>query len=122
MMSLTHKNDLVVEEYYKEDLNYQSHFDKWENSIHSAIKPKFTYAHDHMTAIFPEGYYPVQGDLLLYRPSNAAQDEVLKFSLIDTNLYRVHMPNLSSGFWKAKLNWKYKEKNYYSESNFVKEK
>lgn len=121
-LSRTHKNDLVVEEYYKEDLSYQSHFEKWENSVHSKIQPKVTYNHDHLTTVFPSAYYPVKGELLLYRPSNAAQDQKHTFNLVDTNLFRIYLPEIAHGYWKTKINWRYEENKFYNESEIIIEK
>jgi hypothetical protein len=66
---------------------------------------------------FPESLQSNQitGEILFYRPSDSELDIKIPISLSNQKQV-IPVSSLKKGFWRIKLNWSYKDKNYYKES------
>ncbi len=94
---------LVVENYYEEEINYQQHIDKVQNTE--------TLAHEVL--IFDSQlkivdlHLPLgaEGTLHLFRPSDARLDQKIPFHITDLSVNAVDVKGLKPGYWKVKLTW-----------------
>jgi hypothetical protein len=106
-------NELVVEEYYKHDANYQEEMAKIQSAEELSQKPKITDSDVNLTITFPSEFNPkgITGTVSLYRPSNKKLDFEVPISLSDSTLL-IPKTNLVGGRWDITLNWEYEKKPY----------
>ncbi|HRV56355.1 MAG: FixH family protein [Mangrovimonas sp.] len=106
-------HDLVTEEYYKQELEFQNDIDKEKNS--KSLKENITWQKtaNGMLISFPknldENY--ISGKVFLYRPSNKQLDFETSISTSNHNLL-IPDTRLLDGRWNIKIDWKYKETSY----------
>ncbi|WP_418263336.1 FixH family protein [Flavobacterium faecale] len=108
-------NELVVEEYYKQDARFQEEIDQLQNNHDLPNKPSFTKTAKGITVIFPSEFdvSKVKGKLSLYRPSNKKLDFEIPLSLSDSNpSLLIPKLNLVGGRWDITMQWQYEGKLY----------
>lgn len=117
--SITLEYDLVQENYYEADLNYQSMIDARKRTGSLIEQPEIRYekTENRFLVQFPNHISPEQvtGNVLLYRPSNADDDKLVKLQLDDNCQQLLSIPVGSSGLWVIKLTWIWQEQLYYKE-------
>ncbi len=100
------KHDLVTEEYYKAELEYQKEIDASNNASSLSAQFKFERTVEGLLITFPEEikHQETKGTVSLYRPSNKHLDFNLPISLSNTHLL---IPNerLLDGRWDIKISW-----------------
>lgn len=106
-------HDLVTEEYYKEELEYQKEIDALANAKSLAKDFKYTSAANGLQIEFPIGMdcNSIEGKVFLYRPSNKNLDFEITFSTTDRQLL---LPDskLLEGRWDIKVYWQCEGKEY----------
>jgi len=112
---------LVAEDYYAQEINFQSKIDKTQNS--NRLKQKITISkedNNQLNIAFPNNIAMISGEILLYRPSDAKQDKSIAISLIDTTKKQIlDITNLSKGLWKIKIDWLGDNIHYFDEHTIV---
>jgi len=113
-------HDLVTEEYYKAELEYQQDIDKQNNS--KTLSKNITYkrTNEGLMVYFPEDLQPekITGKLFLYRPSNKQFDFETELSLSNHNLL-IPDKSLLDGRWNIKVDWKYNGKSYLYKKEII---
>lgn len=108
-------NELVVEEYYKHDANYQQELAKLQNGADLKQKPTFTKTADGIEITFPKAFdiNKISGNVSFYRSSNKKLDFEVPISISSATLL---IPNkrLVGGLWDITINWKYSNTDYIS--------
>ncbi len=108
-------NELVVEEYYKHDANYQQELAKLQNGADLKQKPTFTKTADGIEITFPKAFdiNKISGNVSFYRSSNKKLDFEVPISISSATLL---IPNkrLVGGLWDITINWKYNNTDYIS--------
>lgn len=115
-------DSLVVENYYEEDINYQSHYDKKQNTSDLAVKVKVEYiiASKEVVIIFPiDSISTTSGQVLLYNPYSEYSDVKYDFNLGKEAVYKLKVDKIKPGRWKLKIDWKRGEKTYYQEEEII---
>ena len=106
-------NELVVEEYYKQERVLQEKIDKEENA--AALNHKVTVAITTRGIIitFPEGFEAsaIQGKVSLYRPSGRKLDFEIPISLSAPYML-IPKSVLVGGRWDITIDWSYKGRVY----------
>ncbi|MEP3208627.1 MAG: FixH family protein [Maribacter sp.] len=101
-------HDLVTEEYYKAELEYQKEIDAEKNASSNSVMLKLRKTAQGLLVEFPQSlnFKKVKGTISLYRPSNKHLD----FDL-DLNLSNAHLlipdKRLLDGRWDIKVSWEY---------------
>lgn len=98
-------HDLVTEEYYKAELEYQKEIDAANNASDISAQFKLERTAEGLLITFPEEIkHQGKGTVSLYRPSNKHLDFNLPISLSNTHLL---IPNdsLLDGRWDIKISW-----------------
>ena len=110
-------HDLVVEDYYKQELEYQSTIHKEQNARNAAYNLSFTPTEKGLIIVFPKNITQseVSGKVFLYRPSNKQADFEIPISLSNYNLL-IPDKRLLGGRWNIKVDWNYKGKSYLSKT------
>jgi nitrogen fixation protein FixH len=115
--STTHDNSLVMDNYYEQDLKYQSHYDKVVNTMQLKEQPTFEQDATAQTLNiqFPQGMNNSEGSVHLFRPSTKHQDITVPLKLNEDGRMSIPTKLLSAGRWKIKMDWKSEQKDYYLE-------
>ena len=112
------KTDLVSEDYYAQELSFQKKLDA-ENATAGLIsKPVITVTPEAVMIFFPQDFSgkPIEADLQLYNPANAALDKTFTRLQAEAGAIRLERKGLPAGAFVAKLNWKCEGKSYYQEA------
>ncbi|EDP71826.1 hypothetical protein FBALC1_12032 [Flavobacteriales bacterium ALC-1] len=112
--------DLVTEDYYGEELKFQSDIDKETHS--KTLKTNITWAKTEqgITINFPEDLdiENIKGKVFLYRPSNKQFDFEIPVSLSNHTLL-IPDKRLLGGRWNIKVDWSYNSELYLYKSEIV---
>ena len=112
------ERNLVVENYYEKDLQYQFHLDKLNNT--SALKNDLGIFQNkeekYLRFSFPKELTDVKGDILLYRPSDSSKDFNTEIKINAEYELRIPTSEMQSGLWKVKVNWEGDKTPYYKEA------
>ena len=121
IIAMNSPDDLVMNNYYEKGVKYQQQIDKINrtNALKENVKMEFT-----GNAVFiqmPSFTDParIKGEVLFYRPSNAAEDVKVSFAVDSSRSALISTANLEKGFWKLKLNWSIDTTQYFNETTFT---
>ncbi len=110
--------NMVTENYYEKDLQYQQQIEKIKNTRSLIEKPQVLYRiTDKIVSItFPERInHNIEGEIQLFRPSDHKLDKSYKISLDEYGRQLIHVSALSRGEWYVKLMWKDQHDEFYDE-------
>lgn len=109
--SLDH--DLVDENYYKQELEFQNDINKEKNAKTLAFKVTWKKTTEGIVISFPADFEDkdITGKVFLYRPSNKQLDFETTILLSNHNLL-IPDKRLLDGRWNIKIDWSYKDTNY----------
>lgn len=108
-------NELVIEEYYKQDAKFGDEMIRVQNAQDLKQKPVISNTSDGITIVFPDVFIPknIKGKVIFYRPSNKKFDFEIPISLSDSTLF-VPKNKLLGGRWDINMEWQYEGKEYLS--------
>ena len=106
-------HDLVTEDYYKEELEYQNSINSLENARELKENIDYERTAEGLLIKFPKNLVigKITGKVFLYRPSNKQLDFETDISLSDPNLL-IPDKRLVDGRWNIKVDWQYNGKSY----------
>jgi len=106
-------HDLVNEDYYQAELEYQNDIDKLNNAKTLDKNLSWKKTDDGIIIEFPEDLdiKRITGKVFLYRPSNKHLDFETQISLSNHNLL-IPDKRLLDGRWNIKVYWQYKKTSY----------
>jgi len=115
--STQNKVQLVQEEYYNKDLNYEAFRQKRQNAdqLNKELQINYIASLEQLELIFPEKMKINEGTLTLFRPSNLYQDQKIRIQTDENNQMTLPTNKLSKGKWKIQLNFESEGKAYYKE-------
>ncbi|MEP3837006.1 MAG: FixH family protein [Algibacter sp.] len=115
-----YNHDLVSEDYYAEELQYQNDINKLKSA--KALNENISYKKTNKGLViqFPNGfdYKNIKGKLFLYRPSNKQLDFETAISLSNSNLL-IPDNRLVDGRWNIKIDWQYNGKSYLFKESII---
>ena len=113
--------DLVSEEYYQDELNYQNDIDKLNNTKELGIELKFNKTPKGLEISFPDTYQTeiIKGNVSLYRPSNQGLDTDIPFVLSKQTTLLIPDNKLVGGRWDIKISWTEDNKDYLYKEEFM---
>jgi len=116
----TFKHELVVEDYYGQELELQNDIDKEKNAKNLATNIRWKKTNEGMLIIFPETHNikNITGKVFLYRPSNKQFDFETTISLSNHNLL-IPDNRLLDGRWNLKIDWQYNGKSYLFKEDLI---
>ncbi len=119
IFSTSQKVDLVSQDYYAREIDYQRQIDRMNRTrpFASAIKINMDKNEKVIGIVFPEFFQPgsVEGTIHLFRPSDAGRDLKIKLSLNQEREQLFPSGTLAKGVWKVKLDWSYEGEEYFLE-------
>lgn len=106
-------HDLVVEDYYGQELQFQEDIYKEENARKLTTDVKWKKTDEGILIIFPENMdaSSIKGKVFLYRPSNKKLDFETPISLSNHNLL-IPDKRLLDGRWNLNVDWEYNNQSY----------
>ncbi len=114
---------LVVNDYYKAEKRFQQHIDQIQNhkSLSKQVNIGFTDDRKQIQFQFPPMFEPskTQGNIELYRPSDADQDFNTSVDLDTSNQQTIPVKQFDKGQWRIKLSWSSLGTKYYKEESIV---
>ncbi|WP_250434410.1 FixH family protein [Hanstruepera flava] len=113
-------HDLVTEDYYKQELEFQNDIDKEKNAKALAENINWKKTEDGIIIVFPQSLdvNGITGKVFLYRPSNKQFDFERDISLSSHNLL-IPDKRLLDGRWNIKVDWQYNGKSYLYKKEIV---
>ena len=101
-------HELVVEDYYAEELTYQADIEKLNDSKKLTQNITYERTAEGLLIKFPEAidYKKITGNVFLYRPSNKQLDFDTKISLSESYLL-IPDKRLVDGRWNIRIDWQY---------------
>ena len=111
-----YNHDLVSEEYYKKELEFQGNINATKNAKELNENIKIKRIPEGLKIYFPKEFNPknIKGKVFLYRPSNKQLDFEIPISISNTYLL-VPEKRLLGGRWNIIVSWDYKNKAYLFE-------
>jgi hypothetical protein len=108
-------NELVVEEYYKQERVLQKKIDKEENTAKLIHKLTITNTLQGIIVVFPQGFdiSKIRGKISLYRPSEKKSDFERHISLSAPYML-IPKSALATGRWDITVDWTYNGEEYLS--------
>lgn len=113
-------HDLVTEDYYKQELEFQNDIDKETNAENLAENITWIKTEEGLIITFPEDLLinSISGKVFLYRPSNKQFDFETPISLSNHNLL-IPDKSLLDGRWNIKVDWQYNGKSYLYKKEII---
>lgn len=105
---------LVSKDYYREELEYQKQITRLENTSALASKPTIVASRGSIEVTFDFSELE-NGELTLFRPSNASLDTKFPINATATQLQRFSTAELMAGMYRARMQWTVKGKEYFYE-------
>lgn len=106
-------HDLVTDDYYKEELEFQDDIDKEKNAKELSKNVQWEKVSNGLRLTFPETFdiNKITGKVFLYRPSNKQFDFEIPISLSNHYLL-IPDSRLLDGRWNIKVYWQYNGKSF----------
>ena len=107
--------DLVTENYYEQELQYQQQINKIRNTQQLEETVKVTADKGGIQLSFPEFSTPVLGQVQVFRPSDARFDLLEELKPDSQNQHHIATSALPPGFYRIKINWQAAGQEFYTE-------
>jgi len=120
--SCHHKSDLVKEDYYQLDLEYEDHRQKRMNAdlLTENVSIEYQKINNVLVLSFPQSMKNISGDVHLFRPSNKNLDSSYSIDELDHNRFIVNLEkNIKQGLWEVRLDWSGDGIPYYLNSKII---
>lgn len=117
-MAFGEKYDLVTEDYYQKEIEFQSTIDKKDNAKRLTSKLKVGIQDSKVLLDFPQKNSLVEGVVHVFRPSDETLDFEQKFS-VQNGIVEMELKQFVSGKYIIKTDWRVDEKDYYQEQTVV---
>ncbi|PHR69426.1 MAG: cytochrome C oxidase Cbb3 [Lutibacter sp.] len=108
-----YEHDLVTDDYYKQELEYQGEINKEDNAKTLKQNLNWKKTDEGLVIEFPTDLdiKNITGKVFLYRPSNEKFDFEIPISLSNHTLL-IPEKSLLDGRWNIKVDWQYKKEKY----------
>lgn len=108
-----YNHDLVIEDYYAQELTYQNDVNKLKNSKKLKENIEYKKTDEGLLICFPSNidYKKITGKIFLYRPSNKQLDFETTLSLSESYLL-IPDRRLVGGLWNIIIDWQYDDESY----------
>ncbi len=110
--------DLVAEDYYKQEMEYQVQIDKMTNAkaLPQPLDIFYSSSDKEVQLNFPlDQIKDLEGTVDFYRPSDAGDDVSFNLKPSKTGKQIIPVGNLRHGYWKVKVSWKVGNAEYFHE-------
>jgi hypothetical protein len=114
---MNQKVDLVSDNYYEKELNYQSHIDREKHAGLLNDNVEITQTGSKVTIALNDSSSAsnAAGEIKFYRPSDSSKDFSAKLALNKKGKQDIDVSNRERGYWKVQVNWSANNVQYYFE-------
>ena len=107
-------HDLVADDYYKRELNFQKNIDATKNGKKLKENIKIERVKEGLKIIFPNEFdtKSIKGKVFLYRPSNKQLDFEMPIAVSDSSYLLMPDKRLLDGRWNIIVEWTYNQQSY----------
>lgn len=116
--SMRQNVDLVAEDYYQQELQYQNRIDQTDAAIKSGFSPAIVVNDSQVNIVFPDTVRSlgISGEVVFYRPDNKALDYAEQITLDNSGKMSIARSKFSAGMYQTKVMWESAGQDYYYES------
>tara|TARA_Y100001972_G_scaffold129055_1_gene193797 strand:+ start:1130 stop:1567 length:438 start_codon:yes stop_codon:yes gene_type:complete len=107
--------DLVTENYYQEELQYQERIQEKANLLRSGDEIIIESNVGDVLFKFPESFSDAEGTIYFYHPSRKLFDKTFQVDLNDQNQQSINRDELVRGRYKVKVSWQVGGLSYFQE-------
>ena len=106
-----YSHDLVANDYYKQELNFQKNIDATKNAKNLKENIKIERVKEGLKIIFPKelNAEKIKGKVFLYRPSNKQLDFEMLIAISDSSYLLMPDKRLLDGRWDIIVDWTYNQ-------------
>ena len=115
VVSFQQNVDLVAEDYYQQEIAYQDHIDKVNNTRSLSNEVTVKQQNGKLSIRFPEAMPGISGQIVLFRPSDAALDRNFEIRVNDSMEQSISTTDLAKGMYKVKVDWTNGTEDFYTE-------
>lgn len=130
--TMTQKVDLVSENYYKREVEFQQRIDAANRAASAQDVPQWRVVRGASGAILEISFPPsmlaalsrqnsgegsISGTITLFRHSALGEDATTPFAPDANGLQRIDLSRLRGGLWNVQMEWQAGGQNYYKESD-----
>ena len=115
VVSFQQNVDLVAEDYYQQEIAYQDHIDKVDNTRNLKRKVIVQQDNGQLSVHFPKTMHTISGQIVLFKPSDAALDRNYEIRLNDSMEQTISTAGLVKGMYKVKVDWTNGTEDFYTE-------
>lgn len=106
--------DLVAEDYYAQEINYQSKLEKQANLLRSESKVEILNEAHQLTFTFPNEAKTF-GEIYFYHPSKKLFDRTIPIQLNDAGIQIVGRENIVPGNYRIYIEWTVDGDSYFQQ-------
>lgn len=118
MYFMTQKVDLVADDYYKQEMEYQRQIDKMSNAqaLPQPLDIVYLPSEKEVQLSFPlDQLKDLKGTIHFYRPSDAGKDVSFDLKPSLSGMQAVSVSDMKHGYWKVKVSWQTGKASYFHE-------
>ena len=124
VISLRQDVNLVSENYYEQEIQYQQQIDMERNFQKLEKKPEVQFNLEKKVCLlkFPEELLqsPLEGSVHFFRPSDSKMDKIFEWMITSGNAASMDLTGLEKGLWEVRIEWTSgSEKFFFQESVFL---
>lgn len=123
VIACMHRSDLVSENYYEQELKFQTRIDSASRARHLSTQAAAMYdaATKRVTVTLPREHAGrnVSGEIVLYRPSAAGLDRRVALAPDSAGSQMVNVSDAPEGLWRIRIEWKLDGLDYYFDQKLV---
>lgn len=115
--SMSQRMDLVVPDYYEEELKFQRKIEKINNTKSLQSPLRWEVYKNTVNIIFPHEFANehISGQITFFRPSDSRQDKIINLQPSKNNIHTVDISGFKKGLYNLQIDWNYKQTEYYNE-------
>ena len=113
--------DLVEDDYYPKELTYENQIVKRKNLQKLGEEIRLIQNNKELWLSFPasQKYNDIDGEIYIYRPSDASADRKFKIVLDSLNSQTINADELVNGNYIVKVDWTYQNESFYQELTII---
>ena len=119
-MSYTRKVNLVEEDYYEKEIQYQSQINRIKNTAELAgdVMVKYSAKTNIIAVHLPADEIDItKGSIHLFRPSDGDLDKIIPLDLDEEGIQELNVASLLPGLWNVKITWESGGKSYFTKES-----
>ncbi len=117
VISMRQDVNLVAEDYYKQEIEYQDQIDRLQRTSELSQQPEITLNRQRESLLVALNQEDIdEGEIVFFRPSDSSKDRVVAISSVD---HEISTGGWDRGLWTVKLHWVSNGKEYYTEQTIT---